>query len=114
MPRFRFTVRRMMIAVAIVAVLLESWIVWRRYTLHRDKAALIAKTIPILQRRMAQLSPTQTARGTLLDFEDGKPSVPMNLANSRTMLARMEQLLRHYEYAARHPWLPTVSEPPEE
>ena len=114
MPQFRFTVRWMMVAVAIVAVLLESWIVWRRFTFHRHQAVLTARTEAGLRRSMIRYSPAQLLTGgTSLDFEDGKPSVPMTLENCERMLARMEQVKRHHEYAARHPWLFAVPEPPE-
>ncbi len=36
LPRVRLTVRRMMIAVVVVAIILEGSIVWTRYSLRRN------------------------------------------------------------------------------
>ena len=111
MPRLRFGLRWLMVAVALVAVLLEGWIVWRRYTFHRDQAAMITRAAAGLRRIMSRLSPAQLARATQLDFEDGKPAVSATPYAARRMLARMDQMARYHEYAARHPWLPALPEP---
>ena len=112
LPRIRFTVRRMMLAVAIAAVVMEGWIVWGRYTYHRDQAALTARTAAGLRRMMARLPPKRLARGTYLDFEDGSPSVPATPEACQQFLAHLDRIARKHQYAARHPWLPVTPDPP--
>ncbi len=105
MPRAQFTLRRMIVIVALVAVLLEGWIVWNRYAYSRERAATIARFAAMLRRRLVN-SPAELARGTHLDFEDGNPAVPATPVNARRMIVRMDLLTARYERAARHPWLP--------
>ena len=102
LPRFRlrFTVRRLMVAVAIVGILLGAWIglerrrVWLQGLLerHQDRAQLceLYKFIGKLDRKPAAWIARHQAR-----FEH-------HLA-----------MMRKYERAARHPWLPLAPDPPE-
>jgi hypothetical protein len=112
LPRVRFTVRRMMLAVAIVAVVLEGLIVLGRYRYHRDRAARVARTAVALRRMIAKLPPGQKALRTDLDDEDGSPAVLATPEACEKFLAHLDRVVRKHEYAARHPWLPIEPDPP--
>ena len=109
MPRVRCTVRRMMVIVALVAVLLEGWIVWNRYAYCRERAATLAGFAAVLRRGIVK-DPVELARGTHLDFEDGSAAVPATPVHARRMIDKMDQLAGKYARAARHPWLPLEAE----
>ena len=87
MPRVRFTVRRMMVVVAIVALGL-----WVQVLRTRRSAFLrVAET----HRRQAALLRIDTHGIVPPDWFD-----------------RKERLARKYSYAAAHPWLPVEPGPP--
>jgi len=112
MPRPRITLRWLMVAVALAAIALEGWIVWRRYVYYRERAATISRAAATLRTKLAT-DPVRLARGTHLDFEDGTPPVPATSEPALRMIARMEQLAKRYRRAARYPWLPVAPDPPE-
>jgi hypothetical protein len=96
----RFTVRRLMVAVAIVGVLL---------------AAVLG-----LERRrewLRRLSQRHESRAMVCDME--KLIGAMNrqpatwLANRQARLEYHKSLARKYRQAASHPWLPVAPDPPE-
>jgi hypothetical protein len=86
----RLTTRRLMVIVAAVAVVLEGWIVWGRYTYHRDRAARIASTAAGFRRLIAKVSPKRLARGTMLCFEDGRPDVPATPEACQQFLSHLD------------------------
>ena len=105
MPRVRVTLRGLMVAIAVVALSMEGWIVWGRYSFCRERAAKISWLANSLRDRLAK-DPVELARGTHLNFEDGLPAVPASPVPARRMIGRMERLAQRYEQAARRPWLP--------
>lgn len=113
MPRFRFTVRRLMVVVAVIALTVQAGIVWRRYSYHREKATGYAKIAKGLRSLTRRLSPAQLARGTSLDFEDGKPAVPATPDMVQKMVDLLEQKARLHALAAREPWRPFQIDSPE-
>ncbi len=98
-PRMRFTVRRMMGAVAIVALLL-AWVQMRRRFDERrasfEDQSVIHAAHEILQR------------GGGADVFSGIGEIKPN-ARRAAYHARMRQ---KYERAARYPWLPIEPDPP--
>ncbi len=109
----RFTTRRLMVIVAIVAVILEGWIVWGRYMYHRDRAVLAMRVAAGLRQMMAKSSPARLARGTYLDFEDGSDGVPATPEACQRLLVYLERLARKHKRAASRPWLPVAPDLPE-
>jgi hypothetical protein len=99
LPRVRFTVRRMMVAVALVALCLAAWSYWDR----RDER--------FLEFAVKAMTHTTLAR----DYETGRPfgslleRAPVNPRKAAYHAA----LARKYERAASHPWLPVAPDPPE-
>jgi hypothetical protein len=89
MPRFRFTVRRMMVAVAVVAVLLA-----------------MAVTLSHRRSRFESLRDYHASRAPYVWLG------PMG-----TLWERQGEwhwaMKRKYERAARYPWLPVAPDPPE-
>ena len=89
MPRFRFTIRRMMVAVAIVAVF-QSW-VQRRSAYFWERAF---SSFPLGVQR----------HGRDASRED----------RPRTLKGRYHfEMSEKYDQAASYPWLPIATDPPE-
>ena len=117
LPRVRFTVRGMMILVAVVALPIwyfgptflarrEHAVLWARIhsRLEQDRAQDIGayqKTMLQLKRRGLKLSPGSDKRERA--FSD------LALARTRHHAA----MTKKYERAARYPWLPVDPDPPE-
>ena len=93
MPRFRFTVRRMMVAVAIVGVMLAAYPLYRR--IHRRSVAFgeMSEIEGVLAKLHQRGGP------------HGGPASP-ELADYH------RNLQRKYAHAARYPWLPVAPDPP--
>ena len=106
MSRIRLTLRKAMILVAVVAVGLGGWIVWRRHEHYRDLAEKVAGTAAGLRRMMAKFPPPQLERGSSLDFEDGNPAVPATPEACERFLLHLERVTQQYQRIARFPWLP--------
>jgi hypothetical protein len=93
-PRVRFTVRRMMIAVAIVALAL-SFFVWNR--------------------RMARLSMEYDMQSLTYRGSGGpRPRFPVPIPSPLTDRERWEdEMAARYRRAARYPWLPVAPDSPQ-
>jgi hypothetical protein len=103
LPRVRFTVRRMMIAVAVAGLVLG--IVSER----RHRFTLLARSHPVRMDILAVTNANGNAddqRPSAVVFSDGS-RVPSNVYNWHYMLREK------YEFAARYPWLPVWPDPPE-
>jgi hypothetical protein len=98
LPRVRFTVRRMMVAVAIMALCLTAWSFWARRDERFLKFAIEAMTHATLARAYET--------GRPFDSRVRAPVDPQKAAYHAA-------LVRKYEYAARYPWLPVLPDPPE-
>ena len=113
LPRVRFTVRRMMITVAVVAIILEGWIVWTRYSSRRNKAAQLAVQIKYLRGFAAKApSPKTVIRGFVIELNPGTPPVPATGETIVAWTAYLESLSRKAERESRHPWMPDEADPP--
>jgi hypothetical protein len=98
-PRVRFTVRRMMIAVAVSAAVIWGVILWQRASFYRWKARYHA--------RMERSS-------IIAVIEGRKSAAPGELADlSRIRAAHHAALRRKYEHAAARPWEYVPSDPPD-
>ncbi len=94
-PRVRFTVRRMMVAVAGVAVVLvlyQRHRTFERLAADHRNAAMIARPIRIISRQ---------------------PRRWIWMLLPSPYHEREDELARKYERAARYPWLPVEPDPPE-
>jgi hypothetical protein len=99
LPRVRFTVRRLMIAVAIVAILFGAV-----YRLASRRARFLA----IAQHHRESITdedPLLKAYFSVLDGESRSLLTPINRWH-HAMTSR-------YRHAADHPWLPVAPDPPE-
>ncbi len=110
MPRFRFTVRRMMVAVAIAAFMLAGGELLRRRNAYLEKAENFRHDI-------VPPSGWDMGGGTLSEEEFRKQLAAFQAegeAIRRTPRSRHYQAMaRKYERAARYPWLPVAPDPPE-
>ena len=122
LPRVRFTVRRMMVAVAVVAVALTLDTMRNRaFTFRRiaekhawreDAFRSGARAILDYQRRLRI--------GELGEFEPrpvhpDKPNMSFDemAEDSEQRAGYYARLVAKYRRAARHPWLPVAPDPPE-
>jgi hypothetical protein len=103
MPRFRFTVRRMMVAMAVVAVLCGGEVLRRRRAFYLERADLYAKHEDGYLRSVADL--TKLAKEV--------PALREAASNIRQLAERAAARRRCYERAARYPWLAIPPDPPE-
>ena len=100
MPRVRFTVRWMMVVVAIVAAIVLTAIFlnrrsdefWGRAAYHQGGEAM-SRAVAFRARRL-------------------NDDVRL-IAHAEQMEAHHRALKLKYERAARHPWLPVAPDPPE-
>ena len=113
MPRFRFTIRRMMVAVAIVAILLAAGIILaQRSAAYRDRAArhAFAEWLLDSEAKMRRATPLAGIEGPgaalLKTFPNDHDRTAAQAAYQAAMRAK-------YERAARYPWLPVARDPPE-
>lgn len=112
-PRVRFTVRRMMVALAVVAIILESSLVWTRYTSRRHKAAQLTAQIKYLRGFAAKSpSPKAVIPGFVIELNPGTTPVPATGETIAAWTAYLESLARKAEVESRHPWLPDEADPP--
>src|SRR4051812_4169586 len=111
LPRMRFTVRRIMGAVAAVAVLLGLYggflhlarraEGFRRLAhVHADEEAFLREIIAI------------SGEGASVDFFPGL-ALPSRRVTARAVADLHASLKWKYERAARFPWLPVAPDPPE-
>ena len=129
LPRVQFTVRRMMVSVAVVAVLVANVELMRRHVVSRALATKHAAMQAELEaaRRLAE----ERAKWVELLAERGEVEAPTSfplidpLAGATTLsevralstryakqAAYHAQLRRKYERAAARPWLPIEPDPP--
>jgi hypothetical protein len=122
LPRPRFTVRRLMLAVAIVALLAGAERLWRRsrafsyladehglrYDYWREEG-LDHATGAAKHRDLAIIGDEESRQQhRRLAVQEGE--IAADLAKTA---AYHERLWRKYEHAARYPWLPVEPDPPE-
>ena len=107
MPRFRFTVRGMMVAVAVVAVPLASMAVIERRRAAFERAAsyhdgqIIGKILPN--------HPPPSYRFSTVRFDTLQPLSDREIRRNHWH----GDLYIKYVLAARRPWLPVAPDPPE-
>jgi hypothetical protein len=98
-PRVRFTVRHLMAAVAVAALLLAARGTWRRYQSYRYQAATYAE----MERLVSALRPADSRISVVYD-----PGTPQELRFTPEQVSRLR---RKYERAAARPWIPVEPEP---
>ena len=125
-PRPRFTMRRMMIVVAVIAVAMGVEVMRRRHDSFRRKADFHAveekaslESIEDLRRdeqwaRERLASPTMSNNETTIPM-DLRDQIKQRRRELVAMKARTEwhaRMGRKYAYAASHPWLAVAADPP--
>jgi hypothetical protein len=111
LPRPQITIRRLMIAVAIVGVLMGGLIEWnvlRQRALFYRKRARDHADMEMSLRLTAE-GPGGTNR---VDISPG-PGAPSNPFPILVVIDHEARLRRKWEEAARYPWLPVEPDPPE-
>jgi hypothetical protein len=98
LPRVRVTIRRVMVAIAVMAVVFGVW-VRRKQFLDRARYYADASLSPISD-------PPPPGDDALQEWESEQ-------ARQRERVEHFERLGLKYERAARYPWLPVAPDPPE-
>jgi hypothetical protein len=95
LPRVRFTVRRLMVAVAVAAIVFAAciWMHTRAVRFRRAAQSYREQLTEYMRR------PTARRRGH---------HIP-----DRRVVRYYVGMAEKYEYAGRHPWLPVAPDPPE-
>jgi hypothetical protein len=99
-PRLRFSVRRLIVAVAIVGILLGVWLGLERR-----------------RERFRELSDRHEVQAQLCEVRvfiskiERKPEAW--LAGNKARFEHHLAMMRKYQQAARRPWLPVAPDPPE-
>jgi hypothetical protein len=111
LPRVRFTVRRMMVAVAVVALLIYGGMVRR----HRLSLAALCEVADRGVRHTGASYRLEDGIETLRTVKTGggRALTPAEVASRSRRAAYWVALGRKYERAALIPWLPISSDPPE-
>ncbi len=143
LPRFRFTLRWLMVAVAITAMTIWCQIAYRRYIIYPERTArygeraahyarleksellyleeytqMLAESdedIAKSNKKMAQSSLYRTPfwKNLAQQRQQHHASIVRQIAYHRKRCAPYTSLRRKYEHAAHHPWLPLAPNPPE-
>ncbi len=113
MPRFRFTVRRMMFAVAIMAVFLAALSpFWRyaRFVASRDYhgSRIVSRTI-----RQDGATLLVSRQNIIIYKYDAIGPTSQQSQRQQAEQHWRSEMYQKYERAARHPWLPVAPDPPE-
>jgi hypothetical protein len=96
MPRFRITVLRMMVAVAIVGMMIGAVEFRNRSRAFRERAAIHRTLARVIWQRCC-FENTLTA--------EGQREHSVHIAFNERYAAHHESLARNYDYAACYPWL---------
>jgi hypothetical protein len=119
-PRVRFTVRRMMVVVAVVAVWLSGHLIFQRHAKYRERFSVydydsrfIQRTIWLNEQRIEVLK----RRGVRDPRAAAEAAAIMNdLPKVKQAAEELERLRQKYESAMWHPWSllePDPSGPPD-
>jgi hypothetical protein len=101
LPRVQFTVRRMMVAVAVVAILMGGELMRRRRAACLERLAWLAGR----EKAWGADDPSWQREVASPYLKHGKQ---MGVAEA---LAEIAQQRRMYEYVASHPWLTVPPDP---
>ena len=93
LPRFRFTIRRMMVLVAVVAI-------------------IVALTLRMAARHHMMIIHIQSW-GENRGFSHNPNLAPAEQARALRRVKHHWELIGKYQRAARYPWLPIEPDPPE-
>jgi hypothetical protein len=116
-PRFRFTIRWMMVVVAIVAIGLFGSIEYLRLSrvarMHRFRARVhFASSLNhsrVSRSFLEQAEPPPVGSGN----SEAIPGLRRVAALEGALAGHYSRLTAKYERAARYPWLPVAPDPPE-
>jgi hypothetical protein len=97
LPRLRFTLRLMMVAVAVVALLLSAEAL-RRRSIAFEREAEKCKAQAFIYRAMAQKLERVSAR-------DHDPTLAQDAKLKWQVVAHFERMERKYQRAVARPWL---------
>lgn len=125
MPRPRFNLRWLMLAVAVVGLACGGEVMRRRADKFTERAAYFAREEQMSRWGVEALE--EQIADSLMDLEShrknkSKPKVDLNSwvlfwearLKARCVIANQKASLRRkYERAARYPWLPVAPDPPE-
>jgi hypothetical protein len=111
LPRVRFTVRRLMVVVAVAAALMGAFVEYVR---------LCRKSTDFRARAEEHAALEQTLRWTIatsgadspIDISPG-PGMRSKRFTARAVTDWQAALRRKYERAAHYPWLPVVADSPQ-
>jgi hypothetical protein len=114
LPRVRFTVRRMAVAVAVVGVAIggtlnvRRWLAFRRMAVQHSQAT---ESWLYAARHFEQTG--ECAVGCLVYFESDPDEIRKKARGFRALASFHQAMVVKYEYALVHPWLPVPPDPPE-
>jgi Tfp pilus assembly protein PilE len=117
----RFTVRRLMVAVAVVGVFLTAARLvyfWRHYqalaTMHATKAADYLQQAEKFERKQQWTARASTTSGQQSGTWERMATVSGAMSQKLRLLASHESRLKQkYERGSRRPWLPVEPDAPE-
>jgi hypothetical protein len=111
-PRVRFTVRRLMVAAAILALTMWGASTCRRLIYYRQRAALFAGLTAGLRAHTDGVAPGAALPGTFIRRGAQGPNLPVTRELATRWIDYYEALARKYEAASARPWLPVPPDPP--
>jgi hypothetical protein len=112
LPRMRFTVRRLMLAVLAAAIAIQGWVLWRRSAGFANMVVNHERKLRnhIFNRKMVYV----THVGGEPDFSRELPPVrEADRAYLDLKIKHEEQLVSKYRRAMAFPWISVESDPPE-
>jgi hypothetical protein len=111
MKRPRFTVRRMMVAVAVVAMILGIGLAAKRLQERRTRALALAKYFRSREDKERRMLGLPEFRSHLASL--GPDARRDDLRDREKEIERHGLMRLRYERASRYPWLPMEPDPPE-
>jgi len=112
-PRVRFTVRRMMIAVAVVGIMLGTEKLWRAHVLYAERASYHAGLRTHFLQSPASVAYWEQRWTSQREGLKGSYSWPDGPPFVTAIAAYHDRLRAKWERASRLPWLPVAPDPPE-
>jgi hypothetical protein len=118
LPRVRFTVRWMMLAVAVAAVVIGGTVIARRQRVYRVRAAFHAQQEQVAAKRwrhwsQAEVRLSRPPGDRNPPRSDQEPQIVVEMVDySRNRAAYHARLRVKYERLARYPWLTIAPDPP--
>jgi hypothetical protein len=112
----RMTTRRLMVAIAVVALLMGAAMTWRKHLEYARLASYYGQQLRMLENTWGAVPElfggTSTIMLEMSPITPGRQPLPPVAYDTKEVIDYHRLLWRKYTQAARRPWLPIKPDPP--